>query len=64
MGIVIAISVFEDVLVEVAVRKMAPYDQLWGHLDCVRLTGFELATINIVGVMLYPLSYSGTQRER
>ena len=43
---------------------MAPYDQLWGQLGCVPLAGFEPATINIVGVMLYPLSYSGTQGER
>ena len=41
--------------------KVAPRDELRGYLECVPLAGIEPATCNIVGVLLYPLSYSGTQ---
>ena len=40
--------------------KVAPRDELWGYLECVPLAGIEPATCNIVGALLYPLSYSGT----
>ena len=40
--------------------KVAPRDELWGYLECVPLAGIEPATCNIVGTLLYPLSYSGT----
>ena len=43
-------------------KKVAPRDELRGHLMCVPLTGFEPVTCNIVSVPLYPLSYSGTQK--
>ena len=43
-------------------KKVAPRDELRGHLMCVPLAGFEPTTCNIVSVLLYPMSYSGTRK--
>ena len=43
-------------------KKVAPRDELRGHLMCVPLARFEPATCNIVSVPLYPISYSGTRK--
>ncbi len=42
-------------------KKVALHDKAQGYLVCVPLAGIEPATLPIVGGMLYPMSYSGTQ---
>ena len=41
--------------------KVALRDELQGYFFCEPLAGIEPATLPIVGGMLYPMSYSGTQ---
>ena len=43
------------------VKKVAPRDELRGHLMCVRLAGIEPAASDIVRTVLYPMSYNRTQ---
>ena len=42
-------------------KKVAPRDELRGHLMCVRLVGIEPTTSDIVRTALYPMSYNRTQ---
>ena len=42
-------------------KKVAPRDELRGHLVCVRLVGIEPTTSDIVRTALYPMSYNRTQ---
>jgi hypothetical protein len=44
------------------VKKVAPRDELRGHLMCVRLAGIETASSGFVITALYPMSYNRTQR--